>query len=226
MTVLHCLFCKNEVIGLTGQEHVLDTVFLQQPEDHEVTDAGIYGYCHKLCLINSKWGSLWAKRWIENYNQTRRFPIIGNSGNVTFLRYDRAKPLNSIIAIADNGSLIDVRDKHLPKKIKLKNGYLIPQIENLNINLSTLPNLAEEINSTLFKGGSYSLKSLIEQMGLSNYLIYPKAIEDGRLTMNREHKKALKQNPSSYRKSVWSKLEYAIFVPQDIMDFTLTYLNK
>lgn len=55
-----CFYCKKPVLGLSGNDEILDTAYLSS-EDTDLFDNKIYGECHSICLIASSRAERWAK---------------------------------------------------------------------------------------------------------------------------------------------------------------------
>lgn len=78
-----CCFCKKQVLGLPGYDTFLDTFYLlEEDEDTQALDNGIFGDAHAACLRNSAWQEFWFDRHLYNLENIRRMPVICISENI------------------------------------------------------------------------------------------------------------------------------------------------
>jgi hypothetical protein len=212
MSLPLCPFCQKEVLGLVGQDICLDTFYLQDnEEDKQIVEMGIYGMCHFLCLISDNLGNFWSKRILENMTLVRKFPIIAVQNNITLLRNNR---MRETIAIRQDGWVAYIRDDALTARIELDQGCFIPNIHELNLDLSDHPSLADVIQTTLNQDRSYPIREIVYSLKLNDYTLYPEAIENGILIPRIATAGEKKELSEQYKTHINANAQYLIFLPQ------------
>jgi hypothetical protein len=106
-----CCFCKKTVLGVFGQDDLLDTYYLKNsPEDNQVLSAKIYGSCHIKCLLESPWKEFWATRRLDNLVTVRGYQLVYKDEQSEIYRNIRTKD-NAILPV--KGVLLSISDQRL-----------------------------------------------------------------------------------------------------------------
>lgn len=77
MAMPTCFECKLPVLGLRGQDTMLDTYYLTS-SDQDILDADAFGDCHLICLATSKWIERWIVALRRNFEGVRRFRLLSS----------------------------------------------------------------------------------------------------------------------------------------------------
>lgn len=95
-----CFICGLPVLGLAGQDAVLDTfVLVDEPEDFELVRASKFGDVHLCCLAHDNSRHLWYQRRLRNLVHVRSYCQVWNRGRFSgFL-----SPSGSEIALVEEG---------------------------------------------------------------------------------------------------------------------------
>ncbi len=72
-----CFECNLPVLGLRGQDTMLDTYYLSS-SDQDIIDANAFGDCHLICLATSRWIDRWILAVRRNFEDVRRFSLLSS----------------------------------------------------------------------------------------------------------------------------------------------------
>lgn len=205
MNLESCFICKHPVLELTGQFEKLDTYLLS--EDDIAYQEGAFGWCHASCLSKSTWGSFWAERRICNLTSIRGYSKLCNDGPLTVVYHPRTKEK---IVLRSDGVSFTIDSSISVNKKDCSMGILLPVSEEINLELDE-SELVIRIRETLVKNKSFPLQRLIEELGLTNYLLYPEAITDGNLVFSKSLKREWIGNWVS------ANVTYNRFIPKEVL---------
>jgi len=161
------------VLGLNGQDGLLDTYVLTG-DDREVLEQGIFGECHVRCLLDSRWGSLWASRWLGNFSAVRGWLVAAEADGLAVLRNPR---LPEAVVIRDDGWMTLVGDHALARR----DGDLVPVRHEINLPLHDHPEVARAISTDLAAGRSHPIMDLVDALRLGDRLLSRQALAAGAL---------------------------------------------
>ncbi len=210
----HCFECGDLVIGLIGQDAVLDTFYLQADEEgHRILEEGAFGEVHLVCLIHSVWGSFWAARMAANMRDVRGLSVQFESDRLVLFRNDA---LNETIAIRHDGWYGYLRDDAVGAGHETQGGILLSVTRELNLRLSDYPQVYDELDASLSHGTAYPLLDLVTRLELRKRLFSVDALDDGRLEPfpAYEGDEALGTNDTGFVASIGV---YHQFVPEEII---------
>jgi hypothetical protein len=104
-----CCFCKMPVLGIFGQDDLLDSYNLQrEEEDQRAVAEGAFGSCHIKCLLNSPWNDFWVKRRLANFMDPRGYKLIYEEEDGRIFRDHRTG--GNIVVLA-SGVLLPLADR-------------------------------------------------------------------------------------------------------------------
>ena len=104
-----CCFCKIPVLGIFGQDDLLDTYNLQRDEeDQRAVAEGAFGSCHIKCLLSSPWNDFWVKRRLANFMGPRGYRLIHEEEDGRIFRHHRTG--GNIVVLA-SGVLLPLADR-------------------------------------------------------------------------------------------------------------------
>jgi hypothetical protein len=178
-----CCFCRSVVLGIPGQDDVLDSYNLQSsPEDERATNDRIYGACHLKCFLDSSWQSFWTKRRIENFVKNRGFEVVQDDAHTLLLRDHRSgsnviSPIPGVLLLASDRQIregLDVSGSSITFRVKERNWELPSLIKN---------RIAE---SSFSDTGKMSLLRLAELFGIVDKLLDRSQASHGVLVAEKE----------------------------------------
>jgi hypothetical protein len=174
-----CCFCKLPVLGIPGQDTLLDSYNLKNElQDQRAIAEGVFGDCHLLCLQDSKWSEFWFERRLENFIDVRGYQFLLKKGGAVLLR----NPQNTkyvMGAMSGPLLLVDVRD--------ISNGFrpeesLIRLVDpERNWKIPESSPAAEGIVEDFLKSGEMSLLTLAEAFNCRDKLFDEVAARQGKL---------------------------------------------
>jgi len=206
MNLACCFICKRSVLELEGQFDTFDTYLLNESDD--AYQQGAFGWCHAPCLSTFHWRAFWAERRIEHLTQVREFVKIGETGTLTTVRHPRT---GEVTVLRTDGITFHVEPSAFDRKKACSEGVLLPVLEEMNLELDD-PKLAREIRDSLVQSKCFPLPKLVEALDLTDCLLYPEAILDGRLHFDKTLKREWMGNGVSV------KVAYNQFLPQAVVD--------
>lgn len=202
-----CFLCRKRVLGLIGQDFLLDTYYLRGGDAALQMQA--YGPCHAICLCNSRWGRIWATYFHKYMEQVSYLPIIGETDGCVAFRREEQKETT---IIQHDGFICVVHDKQVKSAVHVVNGRLIGVDHYIKLNLTSNPDVAKLVQQALVKHGAYPLRDLLHRLSLMDRLIFPIAVENGELRL-------VKQDPKFWTGGwISGQGVYAQFVPEAMME--------
>lgn len=175
-----CCICGAPVLGLEGQDALLDTYFLLgEREDGQALADEIFGECHQTCLVSSGWGAFWANRKIHNFVNIRGYRIVFENQNFILMR-DRFEELTGMIR--HDGAACWFDDDQFARREKTEEGWLIPVEDEINLDISDKKELAGSWIEAVERQGFVPLRTVIEQLGAWSRLLVPESVEGGILS--------------------------------------------
>ena len=189
-----CPFCGRIVLGLKGQDVVLDTFFLDgEDADRRLVRDGLYGDCHIFCLERSDCGRLWGNRILKNFRDVRHFGLIESTSPFHLLRNPNVP--ESVI-VSDLGGYLIVNDNDLRERVEREVDWLFPvdsffeailtQENQESIGIAFIRRMSEA-RITEHQG---SMESLLDDLGIAEVLKDPGAIEGGSFAYKRQSRGA------------------------------------
>lgn len=174
-----CTFCSLPVLGLSGQDFLLDTgYFLDDPADRAARAAHAYGDCHLRCLIESTWGSFWATRIRARFAATA-LRLAAAQSRITVFRND---PFGESAAVRDDGLFLTVTDLALKERAPVEGGTLVPVRHPLSVSLADRADLVRAVAAAFAAGEPFPLAAVISAFGVRQRLVFPLALAGGTLT--------------------------------------------
>ncbi len=182
-----CPFCGRIVLGLKGQDVVLDTFFLGgEDADRRLVRDGLYGDCHVFCLEQSDCGPIWADRILRNFRDVRNFAVAEAAPPFHLLRNPN---LPESVMISALGGYLVVADNELAGRVERDADWLFP-VDSFFEAFLTKENqeaiglaVMQRLSGAEHEG---SLKSLLEVLEIAAVLKDPGAIEDGAFAYRRQ----------------------------------------
>lgn len=175
-----CCICGSPVLGLEGQDTILDTFYLlDEPEDNQAVAEEIFGDCHQTCLSSSGWGAFWARRKVDNFLNVRRYRMAFKDQDTTLLR-DPGEEL-TVVARQD-GVGYWFSDDQFARRERVEGGYLLPVEHDLNLDLSNARELADLCIGVIERQRFVPLRTVVDRLGVRDRLLVPEAIEGGALS--------------------------------------------
>lgn len=117
-----CCFCGLPVLGIWGQDDVLDSYHFQSTADDQRAIAeGVYGECHLRCLTASSWKEFWTARRVANLIRVREFENRYEGSDTLLLRDART---GSNVVSPTRGVLLTVSDQALREGLRVDDASL------------------------------------------------------------------------------------------------------
>lgn len=171
-----CCFCKKKVLGIFGQDDLLDSYYFKESlEDSRAISEGVYGDCHIKCLLESPWKDFWTNRRIDNLVKVRGYELIYQDVQSSIYRNGTTK---EYVVLPVSHVLLFVSDK----KIKIgmdECGIKVSQSElfwELPLSQSTLT-----IESFFDEKGGMPLVKLADIFGVADKFYDEKCAHAGKL---------------------------------------------
>lgn len=153
-----CCFCSRNVLGISGFDAILDTVYLEE-QDSRILDDHAYGHAHGTCLKASKWNTAWHQRITNNIFVLRQ--ILDVSGGQRFLGWN---DVTSEYVVVDGGLLFWISRSNLSQS----NGAMIANfIEPVSWKLESAV-ISKEMAQVLSKGKKVDGLALIKRFDLGD----------------------------------------------------------
>ncbi len=210
-----CFLCGNVVLGLVGQDAVMDTYLIDNntPEARQVITRRAFGNCHLRCLIQSPYGGFWAQCMARHEARVKRSPMLFENDTYIMYRHDRTKETR---LIGKDGWTQTVTDNELYQSVSCNGGYLIAIRHDYNLNFADTPELGKSVQESIFQKQSYPLLLLAQELHVEPYLLYPVAVQNGALR-SREPSLSRTQAPEQSHSQNWVSAiaDYAYFLPQE-----------
>lgn len=177
MNLERCFVCKLPVLELEGQFEKLDSYLLDGTSD-ELYENEAFGWCHSKCLSTSTWGWSWSKRLINYATNVLGYKSVVEDDNMLTGLINLHT--QDMMVLRKDGVNFFVSPSELAKKRSHPGGFLLPVTEEMNLEFDDIE-LAKEIRDTLVKEKSYPLVNIVRSLRLSDRLLFPEAIQDGKL---------------------------------------------
>lgn len=151
-----CFICNGSVLGLVGQDELLDSVYLTDA-DSELIANEIFGECHSTCLQ----GSPWVHRW----SNLRVNALLEIRGYIELKTHEARVCLNPKAQIA----LVELTHSH--KCVSISTNMLdlsTLKDKNIFVEHEVNWNLGEQVKMfiPLLETGAVSMGSIIELLGI------------------------------------------------------------
>ncbi|MES2793703.1 MAG: hypothetical protein V4719_29080 [Planctomycetota bacterium] len=173
-----CIFCSLPVLGLAGQDQMLDTFDLVDTD--EAFQAEAWGECHSACLLSTKWGQQWAKLRLRSETRRGRSPLIYRDAEFCAFRNEVMKYTNVVCA---NGEYVTILDSDLDRIQPTAGGWLIPMTEKVSWNLVKMVDAVRDLKQELKRSRVASLWTFLTALGLRDAVLHPVALQSGRLKL-------------------------------------------
>ncbi|MBS1910850.1 MAG: hypothetical protein JST22_02575 [Bacteroidetes bacterium] len=225
MATPKCFICSQQVVGLNGQDTVLDTFFLHSTRDDKLAlSEQAFGECHLLCLTESAWGVFWGSRIVANLRDVRKYRVLFADDEYQMLRNDIAHETS---IIRWDGWMASVQDRLFEERRPVADGHLLPVHHEARTYLNGHDDLITGLRGALLADGTYPLKQLIAALGLTDRLLYPQAIEGG--TLRRCTYSSAPKNPIAIDDNgtfVMAEISYSQFIPDDVARMLIEHVGK
>jgi hypothetical protein len=209
-----CFLCGNIVLGIKGQDAVLQPYYLQE-EGRSVVAADLYGPCHLSCLVTSQWGGFWAERRIKHIEGVLGLPRVFDHGEL--VAFGNARHQEAIIVRSD-GVEFQVSFGSAATALQISGGYLVPVRDEWYLHLPAHASLVKTIQEALLKEGSYALHHLMIALGLADRLLFPEALERAELQIRNPNSKKTRRLIQSWSDTfVSARAFYSSFIPDAVM---------
>jgi len=204
-----CFICGRLVLGLVGQDTVLDTMFLKsEEEDNQVVQESAFGPVHYSCLLRSKWVQFWSKRIYENLTEVRRMPVIAVTDGYVALSNS---VLRTYFVLGEDGLSATIEGENYDRWRPVDGGWLIQVIHEHTMNLTGFENALEFVRHSFSHLGHCLIVDLVRALDLYDTLLYPVALEGGVIRPIRGRgKRVLTQAQLSFVETV---ADYHQFLP-------------
>lgn len=172
-----CCFCDEVVLGISGQDDDLDTVYLLDgPDDEEAAKTETFGAVHLSCLSRTKWAAFWSNRRFLNATCVGRAVALFEDAELAI----GVMPVtNEIIVSSHIGSHLLIEKCELERRVITNGGWFIPFVSHLVLSLKTRQATARRIIRDWEEDGQSSLLKLIRDFDLEHRLLQRDAIIDG-----------------------------------------------
>ena len=169
-----CCFCRRRVIGLAGQDCVLDTFYLlDEPEDREVCDAAAFGQCHIKCLVESRWAGFWRRRRLANLIDVRGYDVLAEDDHGVALFNSR---MGDVVFCETDGALVWTRREALCVGSDDGEFWVVPVVERVEVEVGRNDsNLAAQWEARR----ALTLDDLVRGLGVEDRLLRPAALREG-----------------------------------------------
>lgn len=208
-----CFLCNQRVLGLVGQELILEAYYLRPDDDAWFADA--YGPCHISCLISSRWGSKWSLYMQRHIQRVDNFTIIHSADDLIAYRTDR---LPETRVVQHNGLVFNVQDNDIKHATQVNGGSLIRVAAELSLDFTKSPHVAEPVQRVLAANQVLALQDLLQHLGVWERMLYPIALEKGELRLDKQSLKILRRQSEVTHGWIWGKALYTQFVPEKVMN--------
>jgi hypothetical protein len=205
-----CFLCQKRSLELRGQDTLLDSFHLHSGDS--AGSEGACGPCHYKCLIESKWAAFWYRRIISHSIGTRGYVLLEEHSGYAFLESRHKERF----AIRPDGLIFELRRTYFKDLVKIEDGYLLPWKEEVNLDFTSSPDIALEMQNALRADGPYPLPLLLKRLNISDRLVFPVALENAKFIS------------SPFQEKKWSKdwvvatAIYSCFFP-DVVINSLRY---
>jgi hypothetical protein len=172
-----CPFCGDPVLGLAGQDLLLDTYLLQdEAEDRAVLAAGAFGDVHARCLLESPWGRFWSLRTRQNLTEVRGLAAAAEGPEAGALLNDGT---GEVTVVGHDGMVWSLLPRAFQERSPATGGCLVPVHNDFNLRIQDLGPAAGDVLQLATTGGSYPLATLVTRLGAEAHLLDPDAIAGG-----------------------------------------------
>lgn len=167
MAMPTCFECKLPVLGLRGQDTMLDTYYLTS-SDQDILDADAFGDCHLICLATSKWIERWIVALRRNFEGVRRFPLLSSEPAWIY----KVQTTAELFVVYPTGRVEQLE----PRTIRAVEAgdSKIDIVEELMIEFD--PAMREKI---IALGQGERLSWLIDELGVRDRLLEPTMVDSG-----------------------------------------------
>jgi hypothetical protein len=176
----NCFICGNRVLGLRGQDIVLDTFYLQAHEEAaDIIAQNAFGEAHLKCFVGSQWSGAWAQCIAENLIHVRRFETLLNRTDLQILRNPK---MREVALIRADGWIRFLSERSLGAARSSPAGVSIAVKEEMSVvlpeNQALLGNLEQAFHAKQYA----HLSELVVALGVADYLLFPDSIRAGAIT--------------------------------------------
>jgi hypothetical protein len=215
MRVEHnCFICGDLVLGIQGQDDNFEPYYVE--DEREALAAGKYGPCHVLCLVTSHWGEYWSRQRIRHMEETLGLPRVFELGGLVVFQNTREQ---AAIVVRQDGAEFKVAYSSPVNAREIPGGHLLPVKQAWNLYLPQHPQVVRKIREALLQSGSYPLPELTSALDLDSRLLYPSALEQGQLRIEKPNSKKSQQRIKSWsERFVSAEAVYAQFIPDAVME--------
>jgi hypothetical protein len=209
-----CFLCGNTVLGLAGQDIVLDT-FLLRPgkRDDEVLAEEAFGPCHLKCLIGSRWASFWSERVSQNYTFVRKLRAVHRSDEVSVFRN---RLIAETVVVRSNGWIGSFTDAELKVAETVPEGQLVPVSMQAAWDVTADRDLHAAIETAMAAQKPFSLFEYVSRLGLADRLWFAEAIRRGRIVRGTASNEDPAGSAGVAGSSISVELSYYKLLPADI----------
>jgi len=175
-----CCFCKLPVLGIAGQDDILDSYnFRTSEEDDLAISEGVYGHCHLKCLLKSSWKEFWKTRRVKNYVEIRQFKLIYDDSHSQVFRYERT---GDFLIFPEPYIMLPIMHSTLRKGLNIDNSCIRMEKERLHWELPTsITNLS--VDNFFDHDGCMSLLKLAEIFGVQDYFYDEQRALEGKILL-------------------------------------------
>jgi hypothetical protein len=202
-----CRGCGKPVLELKGQFANLDSFYLSDGGPPAETA----GQWHSLCLAESSVAYAWSQVRVANFRDVRGYRLRDQLPAWTILESPRTREL---IAFGHDGRLLSLSLGGKSKARRVDGGAVYPvEVPEYNVKLEiTPPNeaLIANIQEALSSTKEYPLVTLVAELGISDRIMHPVAIERGSLKFER----SLRRHWGRHTVSV--RVEHGVFIPSEL----------
>lgn len=177
LPLFRCCLCDDVVLGICGQDDILDTVYLLDgPDDKEAVGAGIFGAVHLRCLSQTKWGTFWSNRRFLNATCVGRAVTLFEDAELSI----GIQPVTEEIIVASrSGSFLLFEQGQLERRVATSRGSLVPFVSELGLSLRSSEKTAQRILREWETDGHSSLLKLIQDFNVEHRLKSLDAVKNG-----------------------------------------------
>src|ERR1700722_7675022 len=178
-----CCFCSLPVLGVPGQDTVLDSYhFKSTPEDQRAIAEKIFGDCHLSCFVDSPWSDFCSSRCIENLTEIKGFEVLFKEAGTLLLRHPRS---GDYVTSPSPGVLLFPGRDDVRKRLRVDDGAIGFEQRDRNWDIQGISK-STALSSSMQEGEFVPLMRLVESFGISDRLYDRRRALEGKLVNNPE----------------------------------------
>lgn len=170
-----CFICKQRVLMLEGQDAELDTAVLRDDADSTaILEQRAWGFAHARCLIDSEWGTVWARVLKRSLFDERGGTFVWQDDTALVLHNDVVRACTVLYA---SGLALSFPDQSYEQRRTVAGGGLLPvsRGNTIQLDMETYRYVAQAFR----QHGRASLLRIEELLQIEDRLLHPDAMRLG-----------------------------------------------